>query len=214
MSKRQPDKAIDLEACKAALDSQDTLTGKQIRAAVEAAQQGVLVARDGRRMSPRSVANLKAGCTLREMPPEQARATRVMGAVASAQAQARRRTIREIYTDLLQQPDTITADDVGELAAAAQGMARRKGVGLTVYDAIAVAMAARAKAGDVRAATFVRDSVGDKPADEITATVDTMTDGDRALVAKLAAQMGVDASLVHDLGEVNSEMPKNDDGAL
>ena len=59
---------------------------------------------------------------------------------------------------------------------------------LTQYDLINLAMIAQAKLGDTKAATFVRDTIGDKLADkqEINAT---FTDGDRALLEKVNARM-------------------------
>ena len=56
---------------------------------------------------------------------------------------------------------------------------------MTLYEAIAVAMAAKAKAGDVKAAVFVRDSAGDKPADAVEITAETMTEADRRLLQRI-----------------------------
>ena len=60
---------------------------------------------------------------------------------------------------------------------------------LTVYDAIAVAMAAKAKAGDVKAAVFVRDSAGDKPVDQVQQVGEVLSDDDRLLMQRVAERM-------------------------
>ena len=60
--------------------------------------------------------------------------------------------------------------------------------GLTQYDLINLAMATVGKLGSDKAATYVRDTAGDKPTDkaEITGTI---TDGDRALLDKLRTRI-------------------------
>lgn len=130
--------------------------------------------------------NLRPGATFDEMDADKALAIRQDGQKASVKAQKKRRTIREIYNDLLQLPADLETSTPEDLAEAAQQMAQQKGEPLTVYESIAVAMAARARAGDVKAAAFVRDSAGDKPTDQVRVT-DAITEGDRALLAKLSA---------------------------
>ena len=154
--------------------------------ALQKAEAGELIAKDGRRMSPKSVQNLRPAPPLNQRPEEEAKAIHQAGQKASTQVQAKRRTIREIYNDLLELPAELDDQTPEDLATAAQQMAQQKGKTLTVYESIAVAMAARARAGDVKAAAFVRDSAGDKPTDQVQVT-DAITEGDRALLAKLSA---------------------------
>ena len=68
-------------------------------------------------------------------------------------------------------------------------MAQKRGEPLTVYDSIAIAMAAKAKAGDVKAAVFVRDSAGDKPADQMEITAEAVTDADRELMQNIQKRL-------------------------
>ena len=50
-------------------------------------------------------------------------------------------------------------------------------------------MAAKAKAGDVKAAVFVRDSAGDKPADQMEITAEAVTDADRELMQNIQKRL-------------------------
>lgn len=170
--------------------------GESTRKAIEGverarqqAERGELIDRRGSRMSAASIANLRPGATLRDMEPAKRKEVQQAGARASAESQAKRRTIREIYSDLLQQPDSVKGLEDQELAERVQEMAQQRGKPVTVYEAIAAAMAAKAKAGDVKAAVFVRDSAGDKPADQVELTAETMTDADRELLANVQKRL-------------------------
>ena len=118
-----------------------------------------------------------------------------MGAEASNREQAKRRTIRDICETLLKMDlpdmDAITDEKAREIA---HQMAKSTEKPVTVYDAIACAQAAAAMQGNTKAAEYIRDSVGDKPGENVQLNADIMTDGDRALLAKLAESMGVDAT--------------------
>ena len=86
-----------------------------------------------------------------------------------------------------------------ELAQTVQEMAQQRGKPITLYESIAVAMAAKAKAGDVKAATFVRDSAGDKPTENVEIGGE-LSANSQALLDKLAAMNGLK---VHEDGENN-----------
>ena len=120
-----------------------------------------------------------------DQPAERKRAIQQAGAAASNEVQAKRRNIRDIYNDLLQQPDDITGLEDQELAERAQQRAQQLGKAITVYDSIAIAMAAKAKAGDVKAAIFVRDSAGDKPVDQVQQVGEIMSDADREMLQRI-----------------------------
>lgn len=160
-----------------------------VEKARQAAERGELVDRRGNRMNPASIANLRPGTAIKDMEPERKREIQRAGQRASAEAQKKRRTIKEIYSDLLQQPDSVEGLEDEELAQRVQEMARVRGKPVTLYESIAVAMAAKAKAGDVKAAVFVRDSAGDKPADQVELTAETMTDADRELLANVQKRL-------------------------
>lgn len=156
-----------------------------VERARKAAERGELVNRRGTRMSPASIANLRPGTAIKDMEPERKRKIQQAGQKASVEAQKKRRTIKEIYRDLLRQPDSVEGLEDAELAKNIQEMARQRGKPITLYESIAVAMAAKAKAGDVKAAVFVRDSAGDKPAEQMEITAESVTDADRELMQNI-----------------------------
>lgn len=173
---------------KAAAELTPSSAAAGVMDAVERAEAGQLVDKLGRKMHASQVANLRPARPLSERPAEEAREIRQQGQKASVESQARRRTIRDIYSDLLQMPGLLEDGTPADIAQAVQESAQKRGKSVTVYDSIAVAMAAKARAGDVKAAAFVRDSVGDKPVDQMQVS-DTITDGDRKLLAKLSADI-------------------------
>nr|DAG92001.1 MAG TPA: hypothetical protein [Ackermannviridae sp.] len=160
-----------------------------VEKARQAAERGELVDKRGNRMNPASIANLRPGTAIKDMEPKRKREIQQAGQKASVEAQKKRRTIKEIYSDLLQQPDSVEGLEDEELAQTVQEMAQQRGKPITLYESIAVAMAAKAKAGDVKAAVFVRDSAGDKPADQVELTAETMTDADRELLANVQKRL-------------------------
>ena len=166
-----------------------------MQAAIKKAEAGELINKAGRKMNPASLENLKPGVPLSDMAPEEKTRIAKMGAEASNKQQAKRRTIRDICETLLKMDlpnmDAITDEKAREIA---HQMAEKTEKPVTVYDAIACAQAAAAMQGNVKAAEYIRDSVGDKPGENVQLNADIMTDGDRALLAKLAESMGVDAT--------------------
>ena len=159
-----------------------------LRRALEQAERGELYDKLGRQIKPQQIAGLKPK-TLDQQTPERKREIQQAGARRSNEVQEKRRTIRDIYADLLQQPDDISSLEDQELAEAAQKRAQERGKVITVYDSIAIAMAAKAKAGDVKAAAFVRDSAGDKPVDQVQQVGEVLSDEDRLLMQRVADRM-------------------------
>mgnify|MGYP000557884550 CR=1 FL=1 len=62
----------------------------------------------------------------------------------------------------------------------------------TIYEAMAAAQAVQAMAGNVKAFVAFRDSAGDKPADQMEITAETMTDADRKMLQNIQARMQKD----------------------
>lgn len=161
---------------------------------MEKAKAGELYRADGAKMNPNSIANLKPAENLRTMDPEKRKEIQQKGAAVSNERQAKRRSIRDICETLLalELPNkaAITDDEAREMA---EKMAEATGKPVTVYDAIACAQAAAAMQGNTKAAEYIRDSAGDKPGENVQLNADIMTEGDRKLLAKLQAAMGIDA---------------------
>lgn len=173
---------------KAAQAVQMSKAQQGVQRALEKAERGELVDSLGRVVKPSQIAALSPK-SIGDQPAERKRAIQQAGAAASNELQAKRRTIKDIYNDLLQQPDDITGIEDQELAERAQQRAQQQGKAITVYDSIAIAMAAKAKAGDVKAAVFVRDSAGDKPADLMEITAEAVTDADRELMQNIQKRL-------------------------
>ena len=112
-----------------------------------------------RKMSEKSLANLKPATT-----PERAREIQKLSAEARRRNNAERNKIRDDLNHLLKislkKGDLTTPEEVLNLEEA-----QEKNV--TVQTAIATAMIQRAIMGDVQAATWVRDTLGEKPTDKV-----------------------------------------------
>lgn len=68
-------------------------------------------------------------------------------------------------------------------------LSRKDSSGKTCLENIIEAMYDRCQAGDVKAAAFLRDTAGEKPAETIDLSADITTEADRALMEKLKARM-------------------------
>lgn len=64
-----------------------------------------------------------------------------------------------------------------------------KNTGKTGIENITIAMYERALAGDVKAYTALRDTAGEKPADNIDLNANVMTEADKQLLEKLKARL-------------------------
>lgn len=161
---------------------------------MEKAKAGELYRTDGAKMNPNSIANLKPAENLRTMDPEKRKEIQQKGAAVSNERQAKRRSIRDICETLLalELPNKAAITD-NEAREMAEKMSEETGKPVTVYDAIACAQAAAAMQGNTKAAEYIRDSAGDKPGENVQLNADIMTEGDRKLLAKLQAAMGIDA---------------------
>ena len=94
-----------------------------------------------------------------------------MGGDTAAETYARRKTFKESITILLNQKDAN---------------------GVSMQEKIVEAMANKAMDGCVGAFEALRDTVGEKPTDQVS--VDVMTEGDKKLMEKLMKRLGYDES--------------------
>jgi len=67
--------------------------------------------------------------------------------------------------------------------------AKDKENGKTGLENVTIAMYERAIAGDTKAAQFLRDTAGEKPADNIDLNANVMTEADKQLLEKLKARL-------------------------
>lgn len=110
------------------------------------------------------------------------------GAKTVNKMRAERKRAQELMQEILSRAINTQGLDLGELDEIAKESALDQGGKISVYQALLMAQAARAVLGDTTAATYCRDTAGDKPTDkqEITGTI---TEGDKALCAAVAARL-------------------------
>lgn len=125
-----------------------------------------------------------AKCEFSNMTPEERRENGRKGGIASGEAKRRKKAMRERLEVLLELPlkegRSADLDSIKNFAAL-------KGKNITVQDALMLAQIQKALKGDTTAATFVRDTVGDKPGDKtiISGSVDTGADKLANILAQL-----------------------------
>lgn len=86
------------------------------------------------------------------------------GGIASAEARREKKKMRETLEIILKMPmKSGNHDDV----AAILNFAAIKGKNISVQEAILIAQVQKAMKGDTRAAEYVRDMIGEKPADTL-----------------------------------------------
>ena len=115
----------------------------------------------------------------------------VKGQAMQAENRRKRRALREILVDVLEMDFDGKSFSDEELAEKAQLFAKEQGRSLTLYEAIALAQVKRAIDGDVKAATFVRDSAGDKPIERSEVVGEIITDADRQLLENIQRRLSV-----------------------
>lgn len=85
------------------------------------------------------------------------------GEVRRAKAEARKsmaNTLNILLTKAIKRGEMVQTEDV-------QNIAEAENINIDAQTAMAIAMVQRAMLGDVQAATFVRDTIGEKPTDKV-----------------------------------------------
>lgn len=86
------------------------------------------------------------------------------GGIASAKARKEKKALKDTLEDLLAMPmkegKSVDIDEIKSIAGA-------KGKNITMQEAIMLAMLNKAAKGDVKAAEYVRDTIGQKPSDKM-----------------------------------------------
>ena len=100
-----------------------------------------------------------------ERTPEERKEIAQKGGKASGEARRKRKTFREVFNALL--PMQIDSGKIKDLTSLIQDINPE----MTAEQAIAMAQIYRAIQGDTQAAIFVRDTVGDKPKEQIEQTI-------------------------------------------
>ena len=161
-----------------------------VERARQKAERGEMISKKGIRMNPASLANLKPCRTLDQLEPEERKERQQAGGAASGESRRARRSLREICQAIADLPlsDKDALTDAGAKRIAEQ-TADQTGKPCTIYEAMAAAQAVQAMAGNVKAFVAFRDSAGDKPADQMEITAETMTDADRELMQNIQKRL-------------------------
>lgn len=86
------------------------------------------------------------------------------GGIASAKARKEKKALKDTLEELLAMPiKDGKSQDIDKI----KSIAGIKGKNITMQEAIMVAMLNKAAKGDVRAAEYVRDTIGQKPSDKM-----------------------------------------------
>lgn len=103
------------------------------------------------------------------MTPEQRRENGRKGGIASGETKRRKKAMKETLEVLLSMPLKN-----GKLSSvdAIKSFADMKGKNISVQDALLVSMIQKAMKGNVYAAEYIRDTVGENPTNKIEADVD------------------------------------------
>ena len=106
---------------------------------------------------------------LRTPSTDEARSIGRKGGIASGKARREKKALKETLEELLSMPlhkgVQCDLDKIKNIAAL-------KGKNITMQEAIMLAMLNKAAKGDVRAAEYVRDTIGQKPIDNMNMNVD------------------------------------------
>ena len=133
--------------------------------------------------------------------PEEALEIRRKGAAAVNKMHGKEKTAREALKDILSliaSDDIIAGSDIDEdLAKKLQ----RSNPELTLYELMQAVALGRALSGSIQAATYIRDTNGDKPENKINIDADIMTEADRALLDIVAGRLqeGSTLQIVKDI---------------
>ena len=110
-----------------------------------------------------------------------------LGANASNATQAQRRSIKDILEELSKK--TVTAEEAEEY-----GLIE----GTTLLEAANLAQLRRAMRGDTKAAEYIRDTLGEKPTEKISAEVETITPEDRKQIERILNRTKTQDIVVED----------------
>ena len=131
--------------------------------------------------------NVKPPCTFSKMTPEQRAENGRKGALKAIETKRKRKAMKETLEVLLDMPmkrgKVYTAEEL-------KSFADLKGKNITIDQAMMICLVQKALKGDLSAIAMVRDTIGEKPAEKVEATVtknpfDELTaDELRALIAK------------------------------
>lgn len=112
--------------------------------------------------------NVKPPCTFSKMTPEQRAENGRKGALKAIETKRKRKAMKETLEVLLDMPmkrgKVYTAEEI-------KSFADLKGKNITIDQAMMICLVQKALKGDLSAIAMIRDTIGEKPAEKVEATV-------------------------------------------
>ena len=127
--------------------------------------------------------------------PDEALEIRRKGAAAVNKLHGKEKTAREALKGIL---SLIASDEIidgADIEPALVDRLKRSNPELTTYELMQAVALGRALNGSIQAATYIRDTNGDKPENKIDISADIMTEADRALLDSIAGRLKEGGSL-------------------
>lgn len=136
-------------------------------------------------------ANLEKRVSFSDMEPEKRREICRKGAEAVNKLHGEKKTAREALGNILSLKVTDEIIQGADIDAGIMERLRRDNPEATMYDLIQAVAVGRALGGNIKAAEYVRDTNGDKPAEKIDASVtgQIMTEQDREMIQAIADRL-------------------------
>ena len=126
-----------------------------------------------------------------ELPEEEAYKLRRKGWASMMKIKEERKTAREGLNTFL----PLVAEDIAKNPTISDEVKKiveeHPELKVTQYDLIYLAMIAKAQAGNVNAATFIRDTAGDKPVNESHTVTESISINDKELLERVAKRLNI-----------------------
>jgi len=133
--------------------------------------------------------NLEKRTSFNQMDAERRREICRKGAEAVHKLHGEKKTARQSLEKILTLKLTDDIIDGANISPDIAERLKRDNPNATLYDLINLVAVGRAVGGSIAAATFVRDTHGDKPVDKVEVTDNVTTDADRALMQRIADRL-------------------------
>jgi hypothetical protein len=126
-----------------------------------------------------------------ELPEEEAYKLRRKGWASMMKIKEERKTARECLNTFR----PLVAEDIAKNPTISDEVKKiveeHPELKVTQYDLIYLAMIAKAQAGNVNAATFIRDTAGDKPVNESHTVTESISINDKELLERVAKRLNI-----------------------
>ena len=140
-----------------------------------------------------------------ELPEEEAYKLRRKGWASMMKIKEERKTARECLNTFL----PLVAEDIAKNPTISDEVKKiveeHPELKVTQYDLIYLAMIAKAQAGNVNAATFIRDTAGDKPINESHTVTESISINDKELLERVAKRLNIQEADYREIDDISEE---------